>query len=424
MTSTPPLKRIQNWLQPLAQDHDEAFRERNIRLSVCLGFIIFSLMMTVDLVYSGTKVAFLFHVFVFALTGLIAWAVHSRQTLLASRLLTLIVVIILIDPSVAYWSPGTVTFNLIFTFLFMLVFPLRELMYPVALNLGVYALVAFTATNPSPLNANDFYSTPVTAVVTTSFAHALILGLGFYIRKDQKERDRQSLLLEQQRVDVLRQFISNTSHDIGTPLTQIKTSLYLLKKSADVQQIERLANMEASVNRLESLLLDMIDMTRLDAGDQFEPERVDLHTIVHAVIDDWHDRIQQHGLSLDYALNSSNSIIWGDTVYLERAVCNIIENAVNFTPAGGNITVETHLHGKHIQVVIRDTGQGISASELPHVFERFYRGDKSRNTNTGRGGLGLAISQKVIELHHGSIEVTSDLGRGSTFQITLPLFLG
>jgi signal transduction histidine kinase len=121
-------------------------------------------------------------------------------------------------------------------------------------------------------------------------------------------------------------------------------------------------------------------------------------------------------------LTDAPPVIQADEQELHVALSKLVENAVQHTPRGGTVTLRTETRGEHAIVEVGDTGSGISEEDLPHVFERFYRGDKAR---TSRGaGLGLSIAQKIVEAHGGTVEVESVEGRGSTFKVRLPLAVG
>jgi two-component system sensor histidine kinase BaeS len=113
--------------------------------------------------------------------------------------------------------------------------------------------------------------------------------------------------------------------------------------------------------------------------------------------------------------------IRADQVELERALSKLMTNAINYTPAGGTITLSVFRENNIVVLELRDTGIGISASDLPHIFERFFRADQARSIDTGGAGLGLSIVNKIIEAHGGKIEALSVVGEGSTFRLLFPL---
>jgi two-component system sensor histidine kinase BaeS len=111
----------------------------------------------------------------------------------------------------------------------------------------------------------------------------------------------------------------------------------------------------------------------------------------------------------------------GDEIYLSRAVTNLITNAINFTPSGGEIAIDVYGRGEDVVIQVADSGIGISEEDLPHIFDRFFKSDPARSGEKGGTGLGLPITKKIVEAHGGTIEVESVLGEGSTFRLVLPL---
>jgi two-component system phosphate regulon sensor histidine kinase PhoR len=130
---------------------------------------------------------------------------------------------------------------------------------------------------------------------------------------------------------------------------------------------------------------------------------------------------RQKSISLRENLTNQPLAVLADKADLQRAIGNLVDNAIHYTPAGGVIHVETHRDERHASVIIRDNGIGIPDDDLANIFERFYRAANGRATDPGGTGLGLAIVKKVIESHHGNIEVSSRVGEGTTFVIRLPL---
>jgi two-component system sensor histidine kinase BaeS len=126
-------------------------------------------------------------------------------------------------------------------------------------------------------------------------------------------------------------------------------------------------------------------------------------------------------ITIDFVsdLESCSALI--DRVEFARVITKLMENAITYTPQAGHITVETHIDKNWLTISMQDSGVGILAEDLPHIFERFYRADRARSTETGGSGLGLSIVQKIVEAHNGRIDVESTPGRGSKFSIRLPI---
>ncbi len=234
------------------------------------------------------------------------------------------------------------------------------------------------------------------------------------------EAQRKELELERERGTLLSNFVRDISHDLNTPLTILSTALYLLPKIKDpASQKERIASMEQQVERLKTLIAQAMTMSRLDSGSmQFAP--VNIHELVTVAAESAKPTATRRGLQIATHLATSPISVEGDQAQLTQALASIVDNALKFTPAGGSITLRAHADSE-ATIEIEDTGIGIAADDIPHIFERFYRGDKARSEETGGAGLGLPIARRIVELHHGRIDVTSTLGNGSVFRITLPV---
>jgi signal transduction histidine kinase len=415
-------KPILNWITPRSSDCEAAFRERNLRLMVLLGMALFIVMLAMNILRGMAHSEILWHLFIFGALGLVAWAVHTGRLLWAGRLVALAAFSILLDTSAAYWSPGTVLFGVLYSFVFLLVLPnLKEMLFPMGVNLAIYVALAVSATTPAPLSPLDFYAAPGTAILATLMGHVLILTMGVYIRREQAERSRKQFVAEQGRANDFRQLLNNVSHDLITPLSTIKTSLYLLGKTATETQQPRLDRLEEQTNHLEHTLTDMLEIARLDGGAALELTPLDMHTVVGEVMHASQRQADIRDLRLQAALEADKSIVVADATYMRRMLMAISENALNYTPDGGTVIIRTVRRQQQLVIEVEDTGIGIDSVHLPRIFDHFYRVDPARDISTGRSGLGLAFAKKIVELHGGSIEVSSEAGAGSVFRVVLPL---
>lgn len=234
----------------------------------------------------------------------------------------------------------------------------------------------------------------------------------------QAEAQQLELLLAQERINTLSNFIQTFSHDFRTPLSTIKTTLYLMGKEGYAAEY-RLQHLDEQVNHLERLVEGFRLMARLDSQTQMDTMLVDMKAVIDRVVERLRGLADSGQLRIKCKLEADPGV-YGDEHDLERALSNLVENAILYTPQGGEITIQTFRRGMHMIIEVRDTGIGIQAADLPHIFERFFRADKARSL-PGHPGLGLPIAHKVIELHGGDIQVESIPGRGSTFRIRLPL---
>ncbi|HXG42406.1 MAG TPA: ATP-binding protein, partial [Dehalococcoidia bacterium] len=231
-------------------------------------------------------------------------------------------------------------------------------------------------------------------------------------------------LTELRRVDqVRRDFVANVSHELRTPLAALKSALEALRTGAkdDPQACELfLARAEEETERMARLVEELLELSRLEAGvDAFVPSPVDLMTVLARAVERMAPRAREAGLVLELDLPSQLPTVQGDAERLERAVLNLLDNAIKFTPAGGSVTVAAGETDGGVLVTVRDTGVGIEPGDLPRVFERFYKADRSRRRPGA--GLGLAIVKHIVEAHGGRVWAESAAGQGATFTIFLPL---
>ena len=223
--------------------------------------------------------------------------------------------------------------------------------------------------------------------------------------------------------DLQRRFTSDASHEIGTPLTVLKgnTEVALLERHSaeDYEAILR-SNLE-EIERLSKLISNLLLLARSDAGEpQITRDIVSLNALVAAVCARVSPLAQERKIEFD-ATVSTPAFIEGDPVALQQILFNLIGNALRYTPSGGQVRINVGRASDSLaKVEISDTGLGIPEDELPHIFDRFYRGKNVRTHEPSGSGLGLAICQTLAAAHGGRIDVESHLGRGSRFTLILP----
>ncbi len=254
-----------------------------------------------------------------------------------------------------------------------------------------------------------------------------ILGLVGISRDvtERKQLETQTAILaaEQERVRALRRFIADMSHDFRTPLSVINSSTYLLYRITDPEKREaKLKNIEQQSDRMLKLLDDLLEMGHLDEKDvvfQFAEE--DINGLVQTIVNDFQAVAASKQQTLEFIPDPLLIMSQIDALKFSRAIINLVENAINYTPLNGRITIRTGIEASQVTVSITDSGIGIAEADLPHIFERFYRADGARTASTGGSGLGLPITKKIVEAHHGSISVVSTPGKGTTFLMKLPI---
>jgi PAS domain S-box-containing protein len=238
--------------------------------------------------------------------------------------------------------------------------------------------------------------------------------------RKRAEKEHLQLALERERVQLLANFITKTSHEFKTPLAIINTSAYMLSKLDDPDDRQRHADkIEDHVNDIVMLIDALTLMSKLDTIQELPLAKLDLNAVVSVVYENRQVDFEaiRHKLVLD--LSDSPLLRQSHYGYLVMAVEKILDNAIRYSPTAGTITMLTRIVDDHAMIEITDTGAGISDEQLPHIFERFYRADVAATT---RGlGLGLPIVKSIIEHHNGRIEVESEVGKGSTFRVILPL---
>lgn len=219
-----------------------------------------------------------------------------------------------------------------------------------------------------------------------------------------------------------RQMTADVAHDLGTPLTVLSGYLEVMGDGTLAPTPARLHMMHQEVDVLKRLVADLRTLSLTDAGQlilQKEPVIID-DLLVQVQMAYAHQSAQQD-VTIEVETAVSQIEIELDLARMRQALDNLVSNALRYTPAGGTITLASApLAAGGPRIVISDTGSGIPAADLPHVFDRFYRGDRSRQEGQGQSGLGLAIARSLVEAHDGNISVASTQGTGTTFTILLP----
>lgn len=240
----------------------------------------------------------------------------------------------------------------------------------------------------------------------------------------QAEDQRIQLAVESERMSVLKRFVDEAaSHELRTPLTIMKTSLYLLGRVSDPEKRERyLQNLETQVQHLEQAFENLLNVSQLyEPKLTLHPRALDLNQSVREVLMKQQMLAEQKQQQLDFHPAEDLPQIIGDDNVLQQAIMHLVKNAINFTPAGGRITVQTAAKGMHVLLRVTDNGIGIDQNDLPFIFEPFYRADKARQMRVGEMGLGLSLVKLIADAHHGQVRAESTPDQGSTFTLLLPI---
>lgn len=220
-----------------------------------------------------------------------------------------------------------------------------------------------------------------------------------------------------------RRFLADVSHELRTPLTVIKGEVGLMRKIGQIDE-ESLSSVEAEVDRLTRLVGDLLLLAQAESGRlPLDKKPVELDTIMLEVFQQMRtligDRLQLSIGEIDQVM------VNGDRDRLKQVLVNLVGNAIQYTPSGGKVTLNLEKTNDQARLIISDSGPGIPAQDLPHIFERFYRGERSRKRTGGAQssgfGLGLSIAYWIVRHHGGVIEVNSREGVGTTFCVWLPL---
>ena len=227
-------------------------------------------------------------------------------------------------------------------------------------------------------------------------------------------------------IDELRQeLLSHISHDLRTPLASLLGYLEtweLNKDSLTKEESEHyIGTAKVNAKKISLLIEQLFELAHLDSENvQVNKEKFAIAELIQDVIYKFDIQAKKKSITLDVNPKDSSILVFGDIEKLERAFTNLIENAIRHTNRGGHVLVKLSPFGRFINVEVSDTGIGIPESDLPHIFEPHFKAGNSVRENTAHGGLGLAITKKLLNLHETTIQVHSELNRGTTFEFLLP----
>jgi signal transduction histidine kinase len=228
---------------------------------------------------------------------------------------------------------------------------------------------------------------------------------------------------EQELKELRSDLIAWVSHDLQTPLTSIQAILEALSDGIlDNPEEEKryLETAQRNVQTLSALIDDLFQMAQIDAGGlPINQSLNSLSDLISDTLESFSQIAQKRDLSITGNVDADVDPVYMDVQLIGRVLDNLVSNAIRFTPAGGSINITAQRKGEKANIIVQDTGEGIPPEDIPHVFESFYRGEKSRSRATGGAGLGLAIAQGIIQAHGGDIQIDSEIGVGTSFNITL-----
>jgi len=238
------------------------------------------------------------------------------------------------------------------------------------------------------------------------------------------ERLEESVDLIRRDRDRSRDFLADVSHELRTPLAALRMNTELLQGQAGsdpATRAEFLGTSRGQLDRLDWLAYNLLELSKLESGLlRLDLRPDDLRSTVESAFEQAEPAARRRGIAMELRLPPDPVRIRHDPQRIGQVAANLLGNAIKFTPPAGSVvlTLEPHRDGARLEV--RDSGVGIDASEIPHVFERFYRGSRANEARGSGSGLGLAIVKSIVDMHGGRIAVESRLGAGTAFTVILP----
>jgi signal transduction histidine kinase len=232
-----------------------------------------------------------------------------------------------------------------------------------------------------------------------------------------------SMSSELENLEILRrELVANVSHELKTPISALRAHLENVLDGVEQPDPETLSVMLAQSERLGRLVDQLLDLSRLESGAvQMHREPTALSPLVAEVLSEVRVQEKASEVRMENEVPDSLPAVLADRERVHQVLFNLLDNAVRFTPAGGEVKVSAHEARDRCEITVSDTGMGISDEHLPKLFERFYRVDTSRSRGDGGTGIGLAIARSVVEAHGGRLRAESEVGRGSAFTFDLPV---
>lgn len=242
---------------------------------------------------------------------------------------------------------------------------------------------------------------------------------------DRLEKD---IVTQKKLNEAMRRFAADASHELRSPLMVFNNSVDLLKKlieSHDLfQSYEVLSVLDREVQTMTHLVDNLLLLARLDQAEEDPGKMLNIEIVEpFPLLEEVFERARLLAQGQELVLKFPNEEIkplFADRNMLTHALNNLIENALHYTPAGKQVFVTVHTENNNCAFIIQDEGPGIPAEQIPYIFERFYRVDFSRSQRKSGAGLGLAIVESIVRLHHGKIEITSEVGKGTAFKVLIP----
>jgi len=223
---------------------------------------------------------------------------------------------------------------------------------------------------------------------------------------------------------IRKYLITNVSHELKTPLTALQGYIEGLEDGVIVFDNKLAADMGAEIARLKNLVNDF-ETSTLDYAATLKPVPVNVHDFFNDLYGYFLPVVVENKIQLEVHHDQEVYLAIFDPDRMKQLLIILVENSIKFTPHGGIISISYNRKNQQLNIFVKDTGIGIPETDLPYIFERFYRGEKSRSRKTGGAGIGLSIAREIVRAHGGQISVQSMVGEGTLFQINIPIsFIG
>ncbi len=223
-----------------------------------------------------------------------------------------------------------------------------------------------------------------------------------------------------------KEFVADASHELRTPITIVRTNLDLVMSSPEddvASQLVWLENAYKETERMEKLITDLLFLARTDLKQaELDMQKTDVNEILEDMYFSVYPSANEKEIDIEFFYDESEPCILADRSKIEQLMLIILDNAMQYTPRGGKVSVVTEKSGTNVLISISDTGIGISDEDIDKIFDRFYRADKARSRRQGGTGLGLSIAKWIVDIHHGTIRASSVLSEGTTIEISFPIY--